>query len=89
MVEGISEGIHLVLAISISFADPLCGSAVSKLQWIGIWRFWTPVPGLKLLKPTMSGICGLDGHVILLGSYGPFGNGNAMTGYTWPAMFSQ
>lgn len=69
-------------------ASSLHGSAVSMLQWIEIWRFWTPVPGFMLHEPTMSGICGLDGHVILLGRDGPFGNGVAMTGYIWPAIIS-
>lgn len=64
------------------------GSAVSMLQRIQIWRFWMSVPGLMLLEPTMSGICGLDGHVILLGSGGPFGNGVAMTGYIWQVIIS-
>lgn len=67
-------------------ASSVHGSTVSMLWWIEIWRFWTPVPGLTLLKPTMIGICGLDGHVILLERDGPFGNGVAMTGYIWPAI---
>lgn len=69
-------------------ASSVHGSAVSMLQWTEIWRFWTPVHGLMLHDSTMSGICGLDGHVILLGRDGPFGNGVAMTGYIWPAIIS-
>lgn len=99
MVEVISEGSHLVLGIRVSFADLLClmGWQMRPLLFMvllyqcssglrsGNFR---PVPGLLLPEPTMSGICGLDGHVILLGRDGPFGNGVAMTGDIWPAITS-
>lgn len=45
-----------------------------------------PVPGLMLLQPPKGGICGLDGHIILLGRDGRAGNGVAVSGCTWPAI---